>query len=107
MTGQKSCRIMEFRSFIEKRFNEWAEYRNLWQTRGWGLLKAVDFQESKEKPLVDYKEHVQNELFKRGIITMSGGQGQYRCMLRLIPSFNIPDDHLDISLDIFEEVMTN
>lgn len=90
---------------IENRFIEWVDYQNVWQARGWGLLKALDFREDKNKPLVDYKTRVQKELFKRGIITMSGGQGRYLSMLRLIPSFTIPDEQLNIGLDIVEEVI--
>lgn len=90
---------------IEKRFNDWDSYDNVWQTRGWGLLKAVDFRESKDKPLPDYKSQIQLELFKKGVITMSGGQGRYLSLLRIIPPFTIPIDQLDTALDIFEETI--
>jgi 4-aminobutyrate aminotransferase-like enzyme len=100
-------RVKKLGELIETRFKEWVDYKNVWQTRGWGLLKAVDFREAKNKPLVDYKERVRNELFKKGLITMSGGQGRYLSMLRLIPSFTIPEEHLNVGLDIFEEIISN
>lgn len=78
---------------------------NVWQCRGWGLLKAIDFRDGKDKPMVDYKTQIQNELFRQGIITMSGGQGRYLSILRLIPPFTIPDEQLDTTLDIFEGVI--
>ncbi|MCC7551320.1 MAG: aminotransferase class III-fold pyridoxal phosphate-dependent enzyme [Methanobacterium sp.] len=103
---QLLSQVNKLGDIIENRFNEWSDYENVWQTRGWGLLKAVDFRENKHNPLVDYKAKVQNELFKRGVITMSGGQGRYLSMLRLIPSFTIPEEQLNSGLDVFEEVIT-
>ncbi|NYB52687.1 MAG: aminotransferase class III-fold pyridoxal phosphate-dependent enzyme [Methanobacteriaceae archaeon] len=99
-------RVNKLGKIIENRFLEWTDYSNVWQTRGWGLLKAVDFREDKNKPLVDYKNKIQGELFKKGVITMSGGQGRYLSMLRIIPSFTIPLDQLSIGLDIFEEIIS-
>lgn len=90
---------------IEKRFSEWNSYEKVWQTRGWGLLKAIDFRESKDKPLPDYKAQIQQELFKKGIITMAGGQGRYLSLLRIIPPFTIPMEQLDVALDIFGDTI--
>lgn len=98
-------RVRKLGDVIGKRSNEWEEYPNVWQARGWGLLRAVDFRENKNEPAIDYKIKIQRELFEHGIITMSGGQGRYLSMLRLIPSFTIPDDQLDIALDIFEKII--
>jgi 4-aminobutyrate aminotransferase-like enzyme len=98
-------RVKDLGNVIGKRVSEWDDYHNVWQTRGWGLLRAVDFREDKNKPMVEYKSQIQGELFKQGIITMSGGQGRYLSMLRLIPSFTIPDEHLNIALDIFENII--
>jgi 4-aminobutyrate aminotransferase len=91
---------------IDNRFQDWIEYKNVWQTRGWGLLKAVDFREEKNKPLIKYRADVQEKLFKRGIITMAGGQGKYLSLLRLIPSFTVPEEQLDSGLGIFEEIIS-
>lgn len=90
---------------VEKRFEEWRGYDKVYQARGWGLLKAVDFREEKDKPLVDYKAKVQNKLFKNGVVTMAGGQGRYLSLLRIIPPFTIPEEQLETALDIFEEVI--
>ncbi len=98
-------RVMDLGNVIGKRASEWEDYHNVWQTRGWGLLRAVDFRQNKNKPMVEYKSQIQGELFKQGIITMSGGQGRYMSMLRLIPSFTIPDEQLEIALEIFEKVI--
>ncbi|OPX59165.1 MAG: Glutamate-1-semialdehyde 2,1-aminomutase [Methanobacterium sp. PtaB.Bin024] len=98
-------RVKKLGEVIKKRSNEWTEYMNVWQCRGWGLLKAIDFRDGKDKPMVDYKTQIQNELFRQGIITMSGGQGRYLSILRLIPPFTIPDEQLDTTLDIFEGVI--
>lgn len=99
-------RVNMLADHIEKRFNEWIGYEKVWQTRGWGLLKAVDFREAKYNPLPDYKSRIQYELFKKGIITMSGGQGRYLSLLRIIPPFTIPKEQLDIALNIFEDTLS-
>ncbi len=98
-------RVNKLGKIIENRFNEWTGYHDVWQTRGWGLLKAVDFREEKGKPLPKYKTKIQQQLFKKGVITMSGGQGKYLSMLRLIPSFTIPEAQLNNGLDIFEDII--
>jgi len=91
---------------IEKRFKDWREYDNIYQARGWGLLKAVDFRESKDKPLPDYRTRVQNDLFKKGVVTMGGGQGRYLSLLRIIPPFTIPEEQLDTALDVFDDIIS-
>lgn len=100
-------RVNKLGKIIENRIQEWNEYPTVWQTRGWGLLKAVDFREEKDKPLTKYKTKIQMELFKKGVVTMSGGQGRYLSLLRLIPSFTIPKEQLNTGLDIFETVIKN
>lgn len=91
---------------IEKRFKDWREYDKVYQARGWGLLKAVDFRESKDKPLPDYKSKVQNDLFKKGVVTMGGGQGRYLSLLRIIPPFTIPEEQLNRALDVFDGIIS-
>ncbi len=98
-------RVNKLGLIVEDRFKDWIEYDTVWQTRGWGLLKAVDFRKDKNTPLEQYKNQVKNELFKKGIITMSGGQGRYLSLLRIIPPFTIPQDQLNIALDIFEDII--
>ncbi|MBM4241828.1 MAG: aminotransferase class III-fold pyridoxal phosphate-dependent enzyme, partial [Euryarchaeota archaeon] len=90
---------------VEERFKEWRDYDNIYQARGWGLLKAVDFREAKDSPLPDYKAQIHNELFQKGVVTMGGGQGRYMSLLRIIPPFTIPKEQLKTALDIFEEVI--
>jgi len=99
-------RVNQLGKHIEKRFSEWTSYDKVWETRGWGLLKAVDFREAKDQPLNDYKSQVQRELFKKGVITMGGGQGRYISLLRVIPPFTVPKEQLDVALNIFEEVIS-
>jgi len=99
-------RVNILSDIIEKRFKEWRELDKIYQARGWGLLKAVDFRQSKSEPLIQYKDKVKTELFKRGVVTMGGGQGRYLSLLRIIPPFTIPKYQLEKALDIFEEVIS-
>ncbi|MGC9517156.1 MAG: aspartate aminotransferase family protein [Methanomicrobiales archaeon] len=99
-------RVNYMSDIIEKRFEEWRDLEYVYQARGWGLLRAVDFRKSKNEPLVQYKDEIKTELFQRGVITMGGGQGRYLSMLRVIPPFTIPDEQLDNALDIFEDVIS-
>jgi 4-aminobutyrate aminotransferase-like enzyme len=78
-------RVNDLSDRIEKRFVEWRDFDNVYQARGWGILKAVDFRKNKNTPLTDFKSIAQNKLFKKGVITMGGGQGRYLSMLRIIP----------------------
>jgi len=75
----------------------------LGDVRGLGFMLVADFVKSKEKKDYnpEFRDMVIEKAYKKGLILLSCGKSG----IRIIPPLNIPMEHLDAGIDVFEKAI--
>ena len=84
------------------RLKNWVEtYPNVGDTRGRGLMLAIELVEDKEtkKPVPQLRDRIVDLAFQRGLLLLGCGETS----IRLCPSLLVRSQEAEVALDILEE----